>query len=198
MKMNWTRINLVITGVIVAILMVIGGIWLGFRLTKQSRPGVGVRYGLTDMPKAVKPAAKPKKKYLTPPAAVSAPVPVPVVIPAPAPVLVPFVAAPATPASPPALAISQLPAPIPAPSERVQPSRRSIHFLSGNSLNINVLSSVGGGWRSGVRVNGYGYGYGYGNYGYRSRWVPGYARQVCEDRSTGRFCYDTWEPAHYE
>lgn len=51
---------------------------------------------------------------------------------------------------------------------------------------------------------GYGYGgysrypYGYGGYygGWGPRWIPGYVLRVCEDRSTGRVCYDTWEPAH--
>lgn len=41
--------------------------------------------------------------------------------------------------------------------------------------------------------------YYYGHGWYRGpRWVPGYIRQVCEDRSTGRVCYDTWIPPHYE
>jgi hypothetical protein len=47
---------------------------------------------------------------------------------------------------------------------------------------------------------GYGYRnyYGYPYWGWGPRWVPGYIRQVCEDRPMGRVCYETWVPGHYE
>jgi len=123
--------------------------------------------------KVAKPASKPKPAT-----------PQPQVQQAPKPTVSVIIEPSSPPQTPP-------PAPASAPTPGTPPPKRTVNILSGNSLSINILSSVGEGWRSGVAVNGYGW-------GGPTRWVPGSQRLVTEDRPEGRVSYWTWEPAHYE
>ena len=82
------------------------------------------------------------------------------------------------------------------------------YLIIGSIILVMVASlmgcCVGPGYGYRGYYGGYGgypyYGYGYSGYfrGWGPRWFPGYVLRVCEDRSTGRVCYDTWVPPHYE
>jgi len=171
----------IISGAVASVVLLVLGMWIGSRLVKQpTEPVKKVWVG--------KVAARPKPKPIT---TARHQVSVPAVVPIQAPV-VPTPAAPQVQQIPPAPAIVP-PAPVPVVPTPAAAPPRSIRILSGNSLSINILSSAGGGWASGVRVNGYG-GYGSGP----TRWAPGFQRYVVEDRPEGRVGYWTWEPAHYE
>lgn len=186
-------------------------IWVGSRLVKQPAPPAAVMppvqpgEALQRKPVAKK-IAKAKPAPVVPPVVAPAPVaPQPqVAIPQP---LVPETViniylstpVPLVPQPAPAPSVST-PAPQPmsptsTPVSAPITPRRIVNILSGNSLSINILSSVGGGGLgSGVAFNGYGYGWS------GPRWVPGYQRWVCEGPPppAGPGCYWKWEPAHYE
>ena len=129
------------------------------------------------------------------------PVPTPQPVPAPAPPVVqpqppaPLVQAPSAPMPvppppPPPVEPPQVQTP-PAPQAPYIPQsaipqpKKVVNVLSGNSLSINILSSVSGGYGSGVAFNGNGW-YAPGS------WRPGYMAWVCEDRPQGRVCFERW------
>lgn len=190
-----------IFGSIVLLLALVFGMWLGANwFSKQPIQSLAKKTHIQVKKKPIAKVAKP---------AVAAPIVMQKIT-------ISCVQQQSVPPAPAALQVQQVPptppavthTPTPAPTPALVPTpapQRTVNVLSGNSLSINILSSVGGGWRPGIAVNGYGGGYGYRGYGYGGygyswgpRWVPGYERPVCEDRSTGRVCYRTWEPAHYE
>lgn len=102
------------------------------------------------------------------------------------------VSMPITPAPPPATVPAPAPAPAPSPSiypQPIPPPPTPVQMRTASSpplfgLEINIFAN--GGW------------YGYGNYGYgwpvQGAWRPGYMAWVCEDRPSGRVCFEKWIP----